>query len=242
MPCSNRFRRSASGALAIRQCLTSRDVWLSTAKRSARSVHHRIVSAQNGTALQYELDVPAQQVLRRRCRAVRHSRSFRADYPFMVRSQDNYYPIYAAVFMSGTVNPSPYGDGEPSYNVNGEGDPDFVNLIADEQFLDHYVFFIDHTYANSTLTLVRRNDGQGFKDVTVDCLGTAGDWRPLGSDGTIEYTWLVLTKDGVGTKVGDNACKYGRHEASSDGPFELYVWEPTSSRATDIPPAPGAAR
>ena len=51
-----------------------------------------------------------------------------------------------------------------------------------------------------------------------------GDWRPLGTDGTIEHTWLVLTKDGKGTSVGGKTCKYGRHEASSAGAFELYVW------------------
>ena len=136
--------------------------------------------------------------------------------------------------MSGTVDPSPYGDSEPGYNVNGQGDPDFVNLIPDEQFLDHYVFFIDHTYANTSVTLVRRNDGQGFQDVDVDCVGTVGDWRPLGTDGRIEYTWLVLTKDGKGTSVGGKTCKYGRHEASSTGASSSTSGVPIPLRATDI--------
>lgn len=187
----------------------------------SENVHYRIVSAQGGTTLQYEPTRPVGAPLTMQGG---ETVTFRADYPFIVRSQDNDHPIYVAVFMSGTVNPSPYGDGEPGYNVNGQGDPDFVNLIPDEQFLDHYVFFIDHTYANTSVTLVRRNDGQGFQDVDVDCFGTVGDWRPLGTDGRIEYTWLVLTKDGKGTSVGGNTCKYGRHEASSSGAFELYVW------------------
>lgn len=187
----------------------------------SENVHHRIVSAQDGTTLRYEPTRPVGAPLTMQGG---EAATFRADYPFIVRSQDNEHPIYVAVFMSGTVNPSPYNDGEPGYNVNGEGDPDFVNLIPDEQFLDHYVFFIDHTYANTSVTLVRRNDGTGFQDVDVDCVGTVGDWRPLGTDGRIEYTWLVLTKDGKGTSAGGKICQYGRHEASSAGAFELYVW------------------
>lgn len=186
----------------------------------SENVHYRIVSARPGTTLVYEPTRPIGAPLTMQDG---ETVTFRADYPFTVRSQDNDHPIYVAVYMSGTVNPDPYG-GEPGYNVNGQGDPDFVNLIPDEQFLDRYVFFIDHTYANTTLTLVRRNDGQGFQDVDVDCIGTVGDWRPLGSDGKIEYTWLVLTKDGKGTSVAGDTCSYGRHEASSPGAFELYVW------------------
>lgn len=180
------------------------------------SVYYRVVGAQDETALSYE---PARPTGAPRTLQGGQAVEFAAEFPFTVRSQDNDHPIYAAVFMTGTVNPSPYGD-NAGYNIGGEGDPDFVNLIPDEQFLDRYVFSIDHTYANSTLTLVRRNDGQGFHDVNVDCLGTIADFKPLGSDGTIEYTWVVLTKGGAG--IG--SCQYGRHEAWSDGAFELYVW------------------
>ncbi|AKV04219.1 hypothetical protein AKJ09_10882 [Labilithrix luteola] len=100
------------------------------------------------------------------------------------------------------------------------GDPDFVNVIADDQFLDHYVFFVDHTYRDSSLTLVRRKDQSGFHEVQLDCVGSVADWRPLGTDGTAEYTWVQVTKEGQ----GKGACTYGRHEATSDGPFGLYVW------------------
>jgi hypothetical protein len=51
------------------------------------------------------------------------------------------------------------------------GDPDYVNIIPDDQFLDRYVFFIDYTYSDSTLTVVRRKNASGLHDVTLDCLG-----------------------------------------------------------------------
>ncbi|WP_275936668.1 hypothetical protein [Labilithrix luteola] len=84
--------------------------------------------------------------------------------PFSVKSQDADHPFHLAVYMSG------------SQTYKTRGDPDFVNLIPDDQFLDHYVFFVDHTKAGKPVA------------------------TPAGS------------------------CTYGRHEATSDGPFMVYVW------------------
>ena len=36
------------------------------------------------------------------------------------------------------------------------GDPDFVNIVPSDQFLDRYVFFTDYTFPETTLTFVRR--------------------------------------------------------------------------------------
>jgi hypothetical protein len=49
-------------------------------------------------------------------------------------------------------------------------------------------------------------------------------WQPLGSDGTTDYTWVELTHGGADVKTPIGACSHGRHEASSDGAFGLYVW------------------
>lgn len=134
--------------------------------------------------------------------------SFYSDHPFHVRSQGNDYPIYVANYMTGAL----------WYYT--DGDPDFVNVVPDGQFLSDYVFFVDHTYRTSTLTFVRQNDGHGFKDVNLDCLGPVTSWTPLGSDGTIEYAWVDITRHGL----PNGKCTTGRHEATSDGPFGLYVW------------------
>lgn len=131
-----------------------------------------------------------------------------SDHPFRVRSQGPDYPIYVANYMTGAL----------VYYT--DGDPDFTNTVADTQFLDDYVFFVDHTYKTSTLTLVRQKDQQGFHDVTLDCAGVVGGWTPLGGDGTTEYAYLDITRDGKPS----GKCLSGRHQATSDGPFALYVY------------------
>jgi len=116
------------------------------------------------------------------------------------------------------------------------GDPDFVNIVADDQFLDRYVSFVDHTYSDSTLTVVRRKDQLGFHDVELDCIGAIGDWKPLGTDGTTEYAWVQVTKN----RRGVGACTYGRHEATSNGPFGLYVWGVDSFASYGFPAGAGS--
>ena len=131
-----------------------------------------------------------------------------SDHPFRVRSQGPDYPIYVANYMTGA---SKYFT---------DGDPEFVNVVPDDQYLDDYVFFVDHTYKTSTLTMVRQKDPSGFHDVNLDCAGAVSGWTPLGADGTTEYAWIDITRDGK----PNGMCSSGRHEASSDGPFALYVW------------------
>ncbi len=42
------------------------------------------------------------------------------------------------------------------------GDPDFVNVVPSEQFLDRYVFFTDYTFPDTSLVVVRRTHGDGL--------------------------------------------------------------------------------
>ncbi len=142
----------------------------------------------------------------------------------VVKSQDADHPFHANVYMTGDTF---YGrPGAPTTT----GDPDFVNLVPSDQFLDHYVFFTDHTYADTTLTIVRRKDAQGvFLPVHLDCAGEIADFRPLGSSGEYEYAWVLMTKRFRPQKFGSSECGYGRHEARSDGPFSVMVWGTDSS-------------
>ena len=135
-----------------------------------------------------------------------------SDTPFTVRSQGADYPFYLAQYMTGAM----------VYRTLG--DPEFVNVVPDEQFLDHYVFYVDHTYRDTSLTVIRRKDATGFHDVQLECAGVLSGWQPLGADGALEYTWVEITKGGKPVATASGSCAYGRHEASSDGPFQVYVW------------------
>ncbi|WP_146646371.1 IgGFc-binding protein [Labilithrix luteola] len=175
----------------------------------AERVYWRIGAAREGTTLTWEPSVPdgAPVTL-----GSGEFVDFATDKTFHVHSQDSTYPIYLADFMSG------------ANMYASDGDPDFVNVVPDEQFLDNYVFFVDYTYATSTLTIVRKKDSKGFHDVNLDCVGKVSGWQPLGTSGDIEYTWLDVTRAGKSVPTDIGVCSYGRHEASSDGPFALYVW------------------
>lgn len=99
-----------------------------------------------------------------------------------VRSQDADHPFYAGVFMTGS-----------QYEGAGLGDPDFVNVVPSAQFLDHYVFFADHTYQETVLTVVRRKTGDRFAPVELDCAGELADCQPIGDAGEYEHAWVPLT-------------------------------------------------
>jgi hypothetical protein len=143
---------------------------------------------------------------------------------FVVRSQGASNPFYLSAYMTG---------GEL---FNNEGDPDWVNMIPPAQFLDNYVLFADPTYPETNLVVVRTKSKimtEGFKDVTLDCLGPGGTpapiegWKPLGGDPSdpeshiYEYTRVNLVT-GNFENVGN--CSNGRREMSSALPFGVTVW------------------
>lgn len=172
-------------------------------------IPYRISAAVGGTVLRYDplrpIGAPAKL-------ETGETATFTATAPFTVSSQDAAHPVYLGAFMTG-------GDRYATL-----GDPDFVNLIPDAQYLDQYVFYIDPSFQNTTLTLVRRAGERGLSDVEVDCLGVVTGWEPVGSDGTLEGTTVALTEAGRGVTTAAGSCAYGRHEARSDGAFGLYVW------------------
>ncbi len=136
---------------------------------------------------------------------------FQATGPFVVKSQDKDHPFYAAQYMTGAGHIGGFA---------GEGDPEWVNVIPVQQFLDHYVFFTDPTYPETSLVVVRAKSSMSkqFKDVTLDCAGVLKNWQPIGEH---EYTRIDLVT-GNFANVGN--CTNGRHEMSSDAPFGVTVW------------------
>jgi hypothetical protein len=169
----------------------------------------RLVGAADGTKLIYDPERPrdAPEVLEAGTVA-----DFMTSAIVTVRSQDEYHPFYAAMFMTG------------SSFYDTLGDPDFVNVVPSDQFLDRYIFFVDHTYRDTTLTFVRRRTAAGYHPVMLDCVGEVTDWMPLGNSGQYEFAWLYIIQERTPLRFSEGICNYGRHEVRSDGPFAVYVW------------------
>ncbi|MFH2010434.1 MAG: IgGFc-binding protein [bacterium] len=133
---------------------------------------------------------------------------FNAAGPFVVESQDASHPFYVAQYMTG-------GD-----QFNGEGDPEFVNVVPMDQYLNRYIFFTDPTYSETSLVVVRTRSPatNDFVDVTLDCAGPLIGWQPLGE---LEYTRIDLV---TGDFMNVGNCSNGRQEMHSEAPFGVTVW------------------
>lgn len=203
----------------------SRRRGLDGAVSAAESVFWRIVGAADGTELTYAPAPPAGAPSRLQSGQVV---TFSTEQLFSVRSQDTSHPFYMAVYMSGADR----------YRTNG--DPDYVNVIPDDQFLDRYVFFLDHTYADSQVTIVRRKDQGVFHDVILDCVGVVTGFQPLDDGGNTEFAWVDMTRARVPVGTANGTCGYGRHEAHSEGAFALYVWGLDSYASYGFPAGAGS--
>ncbi len=188
-------------------------------------VPYGLVGAVDGIRLTYEPERPlgAPETL-----DAGQAVSFFTDVPFIVRSQDAAHPFHAAVYMTGSRFRG--GAGQPRDDLNpGQqpgtlGDPDFVTAVPSGQFLERYVFFADYTYPDTSFTLVRRKTERGFLPVELACAGEVTGWKPLGTAGEYEYAWVQITKNFAPATFEKGECGYGRHEATSAGPFSLTVW------------------
>ena len=183
--------------------------------KAREMVPWELVGAVDGTQLTYEPKKPpgAPDSL-----SAGQAVYFMTDQLVTVKSQDSKHPFYVGVHMTGSM----YAGGAPG-GGQVKGDPDFVNIVPSDQFLDRYVFFADYTYPETMLTVVRRRTDKGFLPVELEC-GEIGGFQPLGSSGDYEFAWVKLTEGSLPQKVGNGECGYGRHEARSDGPFSITVW------------------
>jgi hypothetical protein len=186
---------------------------------SNESVPWRLVGAVNGTTLTWEPAQPA-GILSNTIN-LGDVVEFDTPGPFVVKSQDANHPFYLGGYMTGGGGPD---DGGPG-GFNGEGDPDWINVIAPSQYLNYYVLFTDATYPETDLVLVRTPSqvNGSFADVTLNCAGnptalTVSGWQPIGS---YEYTRVDLS---TGDFLSVNGCSNGRQELSSPLPFGVTVW------------------
>ncbi|AKV04755.1 hypothetical protein AKJ09_11418 [Labilithrix luteola] len=145
--------------------------------------------------------------------------TFFTDRLVVVKSQDASHPFHASVYMTGARFSGGLQGGSDLV-----GDPDFVGVVPSDQFLDRYIFFADYTYPETSLTIVRRKQGDRFLPVELDCAGEISDFAPLGTTGEYEFAWVHLTREFQPVSFAKGTCGYGRHEAHSDGPFSVTIW------------------
>lgn len=193
-----------------------------TGKPVRETVPWMFVGAVDGTELTYEPERPPGAPYELAAGQVVY---FMTDAMTVVKSQDSKHPFYAAVHMSSSsYSGDVAGGGGPSSGGWKSGDPEFVNVVPSDQFLDRYVFFADYTFPDTSLTIVRRKTPNGFLPVNLDCAGEVQGFQPLGSKGEYEYAFVDLTK-GYGPKTfPGGVCAAGRHEAHSAGTFSVTVW------------------
>jgi hypothetical protein len=182
--------------------------------RAEESVPWRLVGAVSGTTLTYE---PARPTGAPTTLAARQLAEFNSPGPFVVRSQDAAHPFYFASYMTGgaTFGPPP----------GGIGDPEFVNVVSPSQYLPRYTFFTDPTYPETNLVVTRMRDPQTgtFPEVSLDCAGTLGNWRAVGTSGRYEFTRIDLS---TGDFVGQNGCNNGVHTMVGSFPVDAGASEP----------------
>jgi hypothetical protein len=168
----------------------------------------RVVGATDGTVLSWSSDVGGPATLARGEIA-----EFITAEPFVVTSQDGDHPFMLFTYMSGSAW-DPIAGGA----FSNAGDPDFVIGVPPQQYLERYAFFMDPTYPENSIVLVRGREGGQFHDVTLDCLGEVGGWTPVG-----DYEWTRVAM-GTGDFLPVAGCSAGAHLIESEGPFGLWVW------------------
>ncbi|MDC0668131.1 IgGFc-binding protein [Nannocystis radixulma] len=181
------------------------------------AIEYRVVGAVDGTTLTYDPPVPGAPAALAQGQVV----EFAATGSFQIRSQDPEHPFVLSQIMDTCDMPGGTRPGATAPGFNQLlGDEEWVILLPPAQFLQEYIFFTDPSYATTNLVITRVDDGDGFHDVTVDCLGTVSGWQPVGGDARFE----VATVDLIRADVGVNGCTNGQQTAKSDGKFGLVVW------------------
>jgi hypothetical protein len=95
-------------------------------------------------------------------------------------------------------------------DFDGDGDPEFVNVVPPAQYLPRYTFFTDPTYPETNLVVVRMRDPSTglMPDIRLDCAGLLSGFQPVGTTGRYEMTRVDLS---TGNFQGVGACNNGVH-------------------------------
>jgi hypothetical protein len=172
----------------------------------------RLVGARDGTALKYD---PAPPIGAPTSLNEGQLATFFGATPFVVTSQDELHPFYAAGVMTGS-----YYIGQT--DTDRRGGPAISQLVAVRDFAASYTFLAPSQYPETDLVVVRTASGGGFEDVFLDCAGRLGGWVSLGSH---EYTRIALSKGNFEPQTyGNDTCDNGVHRITSKGRFGATLW------------------
>ena len=181
----------------------------------------QIVAAVDGTVLSYaprapaafaKYPTPAPTTL-----AAGQTALFWTADAFVVHSQDADHPFYVAGYMTSAG----FLQGLQLATPEGLGDPEFVNVVATDQYVKDYTFLTDPTYPETSLVVVRKPGGDGkFADVALACAaGPLTGWSDLGG---YQFTRVDLVTGEYAAVIP--GCDNGRQRMTSAAPFAVTVW------------------
>jgi hypothetical protein len=180
----------------------------------------RIVAAAGGTTLTYDPAVPpgAPTALAEGEQAV-----FESTGPFVVRSQDAAHPFHVSLLMKTVTAVCPRD--EYDCEEDQRGNVELAGVLPPAEYARHFAFLAEPSHAETWLVATRRKDGGVFHDVTLDCAGTIGNWKPIGSEGLYEYAYVALSRGNFAPQTyAGGTCTLGPHRVDSDGPVTLTLW------------------
>jgi len=167
-----------------------------------------LVGLADGTELEYEPSAP--EGAPRQLRAGQIAQ-FRSSQPFVVRSQDERHPFYAAAMMESC---RVYGTDDDC-----RGDPDVVTITPTSRFGQRAAFFTDPSYPETNLVIVRAISGTVVPDVELDCVPKVEGWEPVGP--RFEFARVDLSR---GDFEAQGQCNNGAHVIRSAGAITATVW------------------
>ena len=187
---------------------------------------YRIVAARDGTRLEYDPPVPPRGAPTTMSAGEVVTFWAGAGDAFTVRAQDSDHPVYLAAYMTGSGMSSTADEvGDRLFDLKGNGDPEFVNVVPAGQYLNSYSFFADPTYGETSLVIIRAKTGGQFEDVWLECAGNLTDFKPVGTRGEYEWTRVDLARGGKpGQAFDGGVCTNGLQRMRSDGPFTATLW------------------
>ncbi len=187
-------------------------------------VGYRMIAGRDGTTLEYDPAPPLGAPLTMSAGEIAVFVQ-PVGVPFVVKTQDAEHPVYLAAYMSGSQVGFEALRGQPSGGFGDQGDPEFVNVVPADQYLNTYSFYADPSYRNTSLVVTRAKSGDRFEDVWIECAGNLSGWKPVGNGGEYEYVRVDLGRDGKpGASVDGGVCSTGLQRLRSQGPFTATLW------------------
>lgn len=103
------------------------------------------------------------------------------------------------------------------------GGPTSLPVLSRRDWDTSYDFYVEPSFSETDVVVVRRRGEQGWEDVKLDCAGTLGKWTSLGT--AFEFVHLALSRgDFQPQMIGNGVCATGFHHMESVESFGVTVW------------------